>query len=410
MSRYEEASPNLDVAGIVKRLPFGGFGSIILALLVLFTTPKWFEMADADEIVVVQDFFDGDLHWYTSPGIKPQFFGKTTTYPKRDIYRFEGARIRFNEGGHGEIRGSVQSDMPLDVDNLTKLHTRYGSREAILDQVMKRTVDKVIYMTGPHMSSRESYAEKRTDLITYVQDQIDHGVYRVTQRTIREQDPISGQERTRMVAEIVLDNNGTPQRAEPSVVSEFGIRAFNFAIEELKYDERVEAQIQQQQQIAMDVQTAIAEARKAEQRKLTVDQEGAANAASAKWEQEVIKAKEITAAEQRLSVAQFDRQTAEQRRQEQILLGQGEAERKRLNMQADGALEPKLAALVEINKAYAAAIQGYSGSWVPSVVMGGGGNSQVAGGGAMELMNLLMAKTARDLAVDVQARAQPRPR
>ena len=237
-----------------------------------------------------------------------------------------------------------------------------------------------------------------------------NGFYQTRQRDVRETDPLTGEDKTVTVVEIVTDSTGLPRRQEPGQLTVFGIRPFNFAVTEIAYDETVETQIQQQQQNIMAVQTAIAESRQAEQRALTVEQQGIANAAQAKWVQEVEKAREVTAGEQRLQVAELDRRTAEQRRQEQILLGQGEAERKRLNMQADGALEPKLAALVEINKAYAAAIQGYSGSWVPSIVMGGGGNSQVAGGGAMELMNLLMAQTARDLSVDVRARAQPGPR
>jgi hypothetical protein len=96
-------------------------------------------------------------------------------------------------------------------------------------------------------------------------------------------------------------------------------------------------------------------------------------------------------------VARLDRQTADQRRLENIVLGQDETERKRLNMQADGALEPKLEAFIKVQQAYVEAIKGYASNWVPSVVMGGGNNStnQVAGGGAVNLINLLMAQTAR---------------
>lgn len=374
--------------------------TVVLLFVVLVLSFKLFENVDADEILVVQDPVDGDLHWYINPGIKWQWIGKTTKYLKRDIYLIQEARVRFNDAGHGTIRGSVQYDMPLDSDNLTKLHTRYGSPEAIKDQVIKRTVDKVIYMTGPLMSSRESYAEKRTNLINYVQDQIDLGVYKVQQRESETVDQISGQKKSLIIAEVVIGKDGKEARQERSIVGEFGIKAFNFAIEELKYSDTVEKQIQQQQQITMDVQTAIAEARKAEQRKLTVEQQGAANAAKAKWDQEVIKAREVTAAEQRLRVAELDRQAAEQTKRKLILEGEGEATKRQLIMSADGALEKKLDYWLKGQQVWAGAVKDYQGNWVPSVVMGGSTQSGRAGSGAQDLVDLLTIKTAKELSLD----------
>ena len=73
-------------------------------------------------------------------------------------------------------------------------------------------------------------------------------------------------------------------------------------------------------------------------------------------------------------------------------------------MEADGALTQKLEAYVEIQRAYANAIASYTGAWVPSVVMGGNGTSAVAGGGALQLIELLGVQAARDLALDLQPR------
>lgn len=51
-----------------------------------------------------------------------------------------------------------------------------------------------------------------------------------------------------------------------------------------------------------------------------------------------------------------------------------------------------------MNKDQWTAIASYEGAWVPSVVMGG--NSQ-GGNGANELVQLLTAKTAKELGVDL---------
>jgi len=48
-------------------------------------------------------------------------------------------------------------------------------------------------------------------------------------------------------------------------------------------------------------------------------------------------------------------------------------------MEADGALEKKLQAYIEVSKLYASAIKDYKGHWVPGVVMGGGNGTHAAG-------------------------------
>jgi len=349
--------------------------------------------------MVVQKPFSGELTWYITPGTKWQGFGKITTYPRRSIYNFE-TQVRFNDGGHGTMKGSIQYEMPLDDRNLTSLHVRFGSPAAIQKQLIETVTDKSAYMTGPLMSSRESYAEKRNDLIRYVEDQVVNGVYRTISKEERVRDQISGTDKTITIVEIVI-KDGVPERQEEPVLTTFGIRPFNFTITSLPYDPTVEAQIKQQQQIVMDVQTAMADAKKAEQKTITVIEQGKANAAEAKWKQEALKATEVTLAQQKLEVAILEAKAAEQTKLKDILLGEGQSTSKRLIMEADGGLQVKVDASVKIYERFASAIENYKGNWVPTIVMGGDKNgSDIAGSGAMQLIDLLTAKTARDLAID----------
>jgi len=165
-------------------------------------------------------------------------------------------------------------------------------------------------------------------------------------------------------------------RQEASPLQEFALKCYNLAINQITYDEIVEKQILQQQEAIMAVQTAVARAKEAEQDAITAEQRGLANAKKAKWEQEVIKARMMTEAEQRLGVAELDRRTAEQRKQESILLGQGEAERRRLIMEADSALEVKIAAWKAVNQFYAEQIG--KQRWVPEILWGGAGQQAPA--------------------------------
>lgn len=381
------------------RKGLGGIALIAMLLIGSCAMVGVVESVDAGEIMVIQDAMDGELHFYTSPGIKAQWWGRVTNYKKRATYEFK-APVTFNDGGKGEIHGSVQYELPLDSKNLTELHTKYGSDEAI-QKLMETVTNKVVYMTGPTMSSRESYAEKKNYLISYSQDQIDHGVYRTRQAAQEQVDQFSGNKRVLMVSEIVMDQ-GKPVRQEQSVVGEFGIRAFNFSIQQIDYDDTVEAQIKKQQEIQSDVQTAIADAVKAQQRAITLEQQGRADAAKAKWDQEVLKAKAVTAAEQALEVQQLSVKTAEAYKQEQLLRSDADSTSKRRAIEADGALASKLATYERVNQMWAEAFKAYPGQLVPSVVMGGSGAGGNGAASMQQFMELLGAKAALDLGVSAR--------
>jgi len=379
--------------------------SAILGLVVLFALVSIVETLDATEIMVIQDPWDGDLHWHTTPGIKAQWFGRVTKYHRRSQYWFSEDKggvpvhIRFFDGGNAEISGSIAWEMPLDEKTLTKLHTKYGNQSSADDQLLRTIVDKAVYFTGPTMSSKESYSDRRNDLIGLIQDQVNHGVYQTQSVQKREKDEITGLEKIHNAATIMIDKDGNPKRQEVSPLEEFGIRAFNLSIKSVAYDATVEKQIQQQQALTMEVQTAMVTAKKAEQAVITVEKEGQANAAQAKWLQEVIKAKEVTAAQQRLEVARLDAESAAQEKRKQILLGEGEAERRKLVMSADGALEIKVNAWLESQKVWATAIGAYKGKLVPDVTMG---TASANGASTMQsMMELLSVKAARDLSIDM---------
>lgn len=399
----------------LSKVVFSGIGIVVMLGILIFSG-KLLENVDAEEVTVIQSPIKGDLEWYVVQGLKWQGAGKVTSYPKRAIYEFSCGgkddkggcladkdrriKIRFNDGGHAYMSGSIQYEIPLDAKNLTDLHVRFGSREAIQKQLVETVVNKSVYMTGPLMSSKESYAEKRNSLISLVEDQVANGVYRTTQRDEKTKDPLTGAEKTVTIVQIVTGKDGLMERQEEGQLIAFGIKPFNFSITEVQYDETVEEQIQSQQKLIMQVQTAMAEAKQAEQRVITVTKEGEANAAKAKWDQEVIKARVVTEAEQKKEVAKLEKEAAEFTKQKDILLGQGEAERKRLVMSADGALEKKLVTYEAVMGRFAQEFG--KQKWVSEFQMSGGGCGTEKGNAAVTLIDLLTAKTAKDLGVDME--------
>jgi hypothetical protein len=204
-------------------------------------------------------------------------------------------------------------------------------------------------------------------------------------------------EKTITMVEIMKNDKNQFIRQEQSPLEKYHINLYNLSINSIDYDENVERQIVAQQNATMQVQTAIAKAKEAEQRAITVAKEGEANAAKAKWEQEVIKAQVITEAQQKKEVAQLGMEEAEFSKKRDILVGEGEAAKKRLAMTANGALEQKLEAWIRVNEAYAKAMEG--STWVPSTVIGGTGAA--SGSAANTLIDMMLVKTANQLRLDM---------
>lgn len=251
------------------------------------------------------------------------------------------------------------------------------------------------------MSSQESAAERRNELLQFVEDQVSNGIYKTQTIQEKQPDPLTGVLKTVSVVKLVMDGANIA-RSDESPLKTFGIRTFNPSINEIVYDPVVEAQIQEQQKATMAVTTAAANAKKAEQDTITAGKNGEAKAAEAKWAQEVIKVKEVTAAEQRLAVAELDTKAAAQTKAKLILEGEGEARKRQLVMEADGALDRKLDAYVKTQQFWADAVKNYQGNWMPLVSSGSQGGSQ-AGSGAMQLLEMMGAKAAVDLGLDLKA-------
>lgn len=361
-----------------------------------------FHTVDAGEICVKQAAFSGELTVHKDAGVIWQAFGKITTYKKQLDYDFtskqNGIRIRFNDGGNATVHGSFLFEMPKTDDKILLLHELNRSQENVTEGVITAAITKAVYMTGPLMSSKESSAEKRPDILNFVNDQMLNGAYKTKNYDKKTVDPLSGKETTVTITEIRRDSAGLPLRQEVSAVETFGIKISNLSIKEIVYDKKIEQQIAEQQNAIMRVQTAIADARAAEQDAIKAEASGRADAARARADAEVAKVKAVTEAEKTRDVAKLKMEEAEFYKRKQILEGEGDAAKKRLAAQADGSLEQRLEAYVKVQEAWAKAFSETQQPLVPSVVAGGG-NGQSA---ASDWMNMMMLQAAKDLGVNTK--------
>lgn len=395
----------------------------ILAFFVIIGGPFLFEDVANDEIIVNQFPITGTVAVWTEPGIQFQGAGNTERYPKAFQFWFgsgkqgEARKITYSEGGKGFVFGSVRIILPRDKAAMMKIQSEFGSLERIQTDLIATTINKVVLATGPLLSSYESYSERRNDILNLIEDQLRYGVYKtnVSEKVII--DNLTGEKRIIKQAYLIPSTKPEDmgyQRQENAPFAAYKLDLAQLSIDDLTYDEDVTDQIKAQQKAYMAVQTAIAEVKTAEQNALKEEALGKASVAKARADQNVVKEKAVVEAEkdkevatmkaqQLRDVARLEKEAAAFYKDKQILEGQGDAERKRLAMQSDGALAQKLDAWVKVNEAYAKALGEYQGNWVPTVVSGGNG-STTSSNGAINMIEMLAVKAAKDLALDMSVK------
>jgi regulator of protease activity HflC (stomatin/prohibitin superfamily) len=395
-----------------KRIVAAVIGVIVL-LAIAITVPRLVETLDSHNVMVIQSV-TGELTCYTEPGPKWQGAGTVTIYPRRGTYSFDkhvvggdgklvedtGKQLQFNEGGTAMLYGTVNWEMPLDCKQIIAIHRTFNSQAGVESQGVARMVNLAIQLSGSTMTSLESFAERKGELIEIINDQAQNGAYQMTTKQVERTDPVTNEKKIVSAAEIVRDKAGKPVRQQASILDQFGIHLQPMSIEKLEYSTVVQEQITTRQAATTQVQVAQAQALKAIQQAITAEKEGQADAAKAKWKQETIKAQVVTEAQQRLEVASLAAKEAEQYKREQILRGEGDSERRKLVMSADGALDQKLEAYKTVMAIWAQNFGQFKGAIVPQVQMGGNGSTNAVSS-TSALIDMLSAKTAKDLALDL---------
>lgn len=376
----------------MKRKIYAIIGAVV-AITVLALSGKMFEDADKSKNYVCQMPITGEYSVWTEGGLQMQWFGDIDAYAKTSQIEFSdleknqtgyvatgpnpAAGTTFNDRGKGYIVGSFRVVLPTDEQNMMEIQRDFGSEEALINNLVRPTLYKVVTACGPLMSSLESVSETRTDLTAYITDQLNNGVYKTKTSKVEAINEITGEKELRTQAELIADENapGGYARQEKSPFSQYGITAGIVSIIDIKYDAATQQQIDAQKAANLSVITAKTQALEAQQKAITIEEQGKARAAEAKWAQEQEKAVAVTKAEQEREVARLAAEKAEFEKKKIIAQGQAEAEANRLKVSAG--LTPQERAEWDYKTAVgiAEALANSNVSWVPSVMMSGGNAS-----------------------------------
>lgn len=401
---------------------------VALTLLLVISAGSIVETVPAGSYQVKQAAWTGNMTAKMTPGLWFQNFGDIFTFPKSETFFFtndagegkaidQSIEVTFADGSICHISGTARIIMPATEQEALHLTTDLGFRDytAVEQKLILPTVRRALVLTANMMTAQESYNVKRPDFLKWAAGQIEHGIAATDEVEREVKDLVTGEVSMKKVKVIRTDKNGqTVYESNP--LEGTGIRLQNFEVKEFGYSDAVKAQIAKQQDAIMGVATAKADALKAEQAKITAEANGQAAVMTAKYQEEEKKVRAIVAADQEKEVvliaakrdkekAEYAKQAAEFTKQEQILLGQGESERKRLVMEADGALSMKL-------EAFKYGIDAVATAWatrpVPAynVEMGGGSTGSTGGADAasLQFMNMMNTIVAKNIGLDLSVK------
>jgi hypothetical protein len=367
-----------------------------VAIVFMALSAALFEDADKSKNYVCQMPWTGNYHIWTEGGLQWQGFGNVYDYSKTSQVEFTGvmkndegyvaagdnpaAAVTFNDKGKGMVIGSFRVVLPTDEMNLSKIQKEFGSERALIANLVKPTLYKVVTSCGPLMSSLESVSETRTDLIAYITDQLNNGVYKTRIVKNKVVNDITGEEEIRATAEIITDSNapGGYKRQETSPFSQYGISCGLVSITDIKYDAATQSQIDAQKQANLAIITSKTKSLEAVQRTIQITEDGKATAEKAKWEQEKEKAVAVTKAQQDFEVAELEAKKAKQVALKVQAEGEAKAAANRALVQAG--LTPAEKAEWDYKTAVgvAQALAESKVQWVPSVMFGSGSSSNSA--------------------------------
>jgi hypothetical protein len=411
-------------------LGWGGSAVGVIALVItLFSTMG---INNAGYRTVIQGV-GGDMSVKYNAGIYFPMFGKTTEYPDYLTYDFspldgscdfeqnDGIKLRYQDGGEGIVCGMANVMLPPagDEKGMIAFHKRYRSESGARVKLLNQTFPKVLNLTAGLMTSTEAYATKRSQFISMGKDQVENGLFQtvMVERNVQVGVDSEGNPEMQLkeVPEIV-EVKGIIQY-EDSDLEKWGVSLSQFDLKAWDFEPKTLDQIRLKRAAEMASVTAKANANKAYWQEQEAVANGAKNAATAK-------ATAITAAQPMIENAKRDKQlaiieaekikeraieltlaaTEEEKRQKALALAavqeakviktiaNAEAHRKKVLVEADGALQLRLEAAKVMNRDAWAAIA--KQKWTPEIVLGGSSGGELNEVSAMvqtQLINNLKA-------------------
>ena len=408
--------------------------AIIVLIIIATLISQMIAWNEADERLVHQSAFTGDLTVINQAGPYFKAFGTISAYKKVISINFTGDKgatasaivplipIRFLDTTTGGARGVARFRLPGNVAvsdsgqlrGLLKVHEEFGSQETLISNLLMRATTETVKASARTMSVEQHYSGGNGQLSQDFSDQLINGIF-VTEQIIdsgrgnksEESNNIGKQQR--VTIKIREDEKGNLLRNSP-ILGAYGITVVDASIIDIDYEGKVNARLEAQKQAAADEALARQNLKKAEQQARTEVALGEQAIAKQRAESEKLKIKEqidaervkanaIISAQQRVAVkAELAKEQAEILKQQRLEAQGMDVLAEARQRAKSSALDPKyvfdetLKAEVKIQTSLFNSLG--NSRLVPEIVIGGGEGGQSNGS---EFMRLLAADAALNL-------------
>jgi hypothetical protein len=236
-------------------------------------------------------------------------------------------------------------------------------------------------------------------------DQLKEGVYLLKTEENIVFDSLEKEKKRIYQTEIQYDKKSSAPKRKLSSIKEYGITVADAAITDVDYEDQVDQKLTKIIDAATKSAISKQELMTAQQQTLTAKAKGEQALVEIEYQQKQEQTRQVVEAETKVKVAEQDRLQQRIAYEGSILeakkikeLADAQAYARMKIMKADGALEMKLNAQIEVQKVWADAFSKYTGAIVPQIQTGGSSGSN----GALNFMDIMTAKTARDFALDMK--------
>lgn len=347
-----------------------------------------------------------------APGPYWDGFAKTYTYPDQITLLMDDKhdfmpKVTFNGGGSGFAHGVAKFLLPKDEKSMLKIHHDYRSEDGLIETGLKKFTVECLNSSSQLMTAETHYMGGKTQMSQNFYDQLDHGVYISETDQITIIDSVTKEKTKEYIIEIKKNKDGTPQR-KLAALDIYNIGIGDASISEVDYDEMIDNRIKKLMETATRTAVSKSNTINAQQEALTKEAEGKKELVTIEYEEKKVQTKAIIQAETAVKLAAADKEkqriaaeAAELEAKKIKILADAEAYAKQKVMIADGALDKKLKAYVDVQTVWAEAYANYKGNIVPLYQ----GSGPVSGyNGFNDFMNIQMMRSLKDFNLNISTK------
>lgn len=397
------------------------FGVLFVLALIFFIIVNPFSWNDAGNRTVVERT-TGEQIVQFAPGIfYAGFFAKEKEWPNQISVTYQDVTaqleledngievgqimIRFSDATTADVRGITQFILPSDEKEMILIHNTHRTPQSLVVKRLAPYTKECLQSSAQLMSSEKHYGGGRAQMAQDFLDQLKEGVYLLKTEENLVYDSLEMEKKRIYQTEIQIDAKTMVPKRKISSIKEYGITVADAAITDVDYEEKVDEKLVKIIDAATKSAISKQELMTAQQQTLTAKAKGEQALVEIEYQQKQDQTKQVVEAETKVKVAEQDKLQQKIAYEASILearkikeLADANAYARQRIMQADGALELKLKAQVEVQKVWADAFSKYQGAVVPQIQTGSGTTTN----GALSFMDIMTAKTAKDFALDLK--------